>query len=274
MQSSLVSVVCLCHNQAEYVEEAIQSVTKQTHPNIQLIVVDDGSEDASKTVISALSKQHDFTFISLEQALGNCRAFNQALKKCQGAYVIDLAADDLLLPNRIEEGLKTFDQKEIGVEFCNVENVDPKGNTISIHFKPDQPVFEKDIYEKLITTYFISPPGMMMKKEVLDELDGYDESLSYEDFDFWIRSSRDHHYGYTPQILVKKRDVPGSLSKKQFAFQSSHQRSTLAVCKKIKQLNRLPSEQLALKKRCMYEIKQCLKQGNFSLLPAFLKLYL
>jgi len=107
---------------------------------------------------------------------------------------------------------------------------------------------------------------------VLDELNGYDESLTYEDFDFWIRSSRKFQYGYTNKILVKKRDVPGSLSKKQFSLLNKHQKSTLKVCKKIKKLNRSKAENYALRKRCFYEIRNCVKQGNLTLIPSFLRL--
>ena len=272
INKSRASVICLCHNQADFVEEAIHSALNQTHENIELIVVDDGSTDGSKQVIRKAIQDLSVEFVDIERSVGNCKAFNQGLQYATGEYIIDLAADDKLLPNRVAEGIKTFSTKTISVEFCNVRHIDHSGNEKNEHFDPNQEIPEGDLYEKLITTYFISPPGMMMKKEVLDELGGYDESLTYEDFDFWIRSSRKFEYGYTDKVLVQKRDIPNSLSKKQFQFLSKHQRSTLKVCKKIKKLNRYRREDLALRKRCLYEIKNCLKQGNIGLIPSFLRL--
>lgn len=272
MDSAKVSVICLCHNHAEFVIEAIHSVLAQTYKNIELIVVDDGSTDNSKAIISKIAAEAKIQFIDIKEPLGNCKAFNIGLKHTTGEYIIDLAADDFLIENRIEEGIRTFSQKPIGVEFCNVLNIDKDGKEIGRHFPKSQAVPEGDLYEKLITTYIISPPGMMIKKSVLEDLNGYDERLSYEDFDFWIRSSRDYEYGYTDMILVKKRDVPYSLSKRQFRFLTKHQRSTLRVCKKIRKLNQYKREDLALRKRCLYEIKNCFLQGNIHLIPAFLKL--
>lgn len=270
----LVSVVCLCHNQGAYVEEAIASVTNQRYPSVELIVVDDGSADNSKTIITKLSAKYAFHFINIQKSIGNCAAFNQGFKKSKGDYIIDLAADDILMANRISKGMDSFKAGDYGVTFCNVLNIDKAGNELGLHFEANklQSVPQGDVYLNLIQKYFISPPSMMIKREVLEELNGYDETLSYEDFDFWIRSSRNWQYAYTDDVLVKKRKLPDSLSTRQFAFRSKHQLSTLRVCEKIKVLNRSRSEDVALRKRCFYEIRQCIRQANFQLIPAFLRL--
>ena len=269
--SPLVSVICLSHNHGAYVSASIQSVLDQTYKKVELIVVDDGSEDDSKKVIREKLRDTSIQFIDIPQSIGNCKAFNRGFFTSKGDYIIDLAADDLLNPKRIEMGLKTFAKHDIGVEFCNVLHIDPNGEEIGTHFTGSTPP-QGDIYGELIQRYFISPPGMMMGRKVLEELNGYDESLSYEDFDFWIRSSRNHHYAYTDEVLVKKTILNNSLSAKQFRFRSPHQKSTLRVCQKIKELNQTQEEEKALRKRCLYEIKQCLKQGNLGLIPSFLRL--
>lgn len=272
MKNPKVSVICLCHNQADFVQEAVESVLNQVYENTELIIVDDGSTDDSKKKIKKISTIHHLQFIDIPQPIGNCRAFNKGLKSAAGDFIIDLAADDILLPERIKKGLQTFQKKSIGVEFCNVMNIDQRGKTKDLHFQMGDLIPEGDVYLKLITQYFISPPGMMIKRAVLEELNGYDEELLYEDFDFWIRSSRIYLYGYTDEVLVKKRDVNTSLSKSQFRLFTKHQRSTLVVCKKIKLLNKSTEERKALRKRCFYEIKNCLRQGNISLIPSFIRL--
>lgn len=271
-ESPLVSVICLCHNQADYVAEAIDSVIKQTYPNVELIVVDDGSRDGSQNVIRQQLANTSIEFISIPKSIGNCKAFNSGFRKSKGQFVIDLAADDSLLPTRIEMGINTFKSKsDIGVEFCNVLNVEADGTEKSKHFQT-QDVPDGDLYELLIQKYYISPPGMMIKREVLDQLNGYNEELNYEDYDFWIRSSRNYRYGYTNDVLVKKRILSNSLSTEQFRFRNKYQRSTLQVCKMIKNLNASKNENLALRKRSLYEIKQCLINGNLELIPGFLRL--
>ncbi|MEQ9404273.1 MAG: glycosyltransferase [Cyclobacteriaceae bacterium] len=278
MNQPLVSIICLSYNHSEFVAEAISSVLGQNYPNIELIVVDDGSSDDSRQVIEEYIKGTDSKFIVLEKNVGNCKAFNKGFRKSKGDFIIDLAADDVLLPDRVMEGISSFNKNDIGVHFCNTVFIDINGNETGYHFEHNkdgklmQEVPQGDVYIDLIERYFISPPTMMIRREVLEELDGYDETLLYEDFDFWIRSSRNWKYGYTDKVLVKKRILDNSHSKSQFQFRSSHQKSTLAVCQKIKALNRTVDENQALRRRCWYEIKQCIRQGNFSLIPYFMRL--
>ncbi|MEO9483761.1 MAG: glycosyltransferase [Ekhidna sp.] len=277
-QLPLVSVVCLCHNHLSYLREAIRSVLTQSYPTVELIVVDDGSTDGSKEMIKAFIKNKNIQYIDIPSPIGNCAAFNLGFKKTKGDYIIDLAADDLLFPERILKGVNTFLNSNAGVTFCDVLNVDENGVELGTHFKRShagelqEAVPEGDVYIDLIKRYFISPPGMMMKREVLEKLNGYDESLSYEDFDFWIRSSREWTYAFTDEVLVQKKRVSGSLSQQQFRFKSRHQQTTLKVCQKIKELNESNEENSALRMRCLYEIKQCFKQGNWKLILGFFRL--
>ena len=109
MKGPKVSVICLCHNQANYVSAAMQSVLDQTYPNIELVVVDDGSDDRSKEIIQKFITNTSAQYIAIPDSIGNCKAFNRGLKIATGEYIIDLAADDVLLPTRVEKGINTFD---------------------------------------------------------------------------------------------------------------------------------------------------------------------
>jgi len=260
------------------VEESIQSVLDQEYENVELVVVDDGSTDGTKEKIEGLLQGTSIKYISIAENIGNCKAFNMGFSQSSGDYIIDMAADDILLPNRITDGLRSFDSAKIGVSFCDAYLIDPAGQILGTHFKRNEneilqeDVKDGDVYETLISKYFVSAPTMMIRRQVLEDMEGYDENLSYEDFDFWIRSSRNWHYRFNNQILIKKRLLKNSHGSKQFKFLSKHQESTLEVCRKIKQLNRSQQESRALKKRCRYEIRQCLRQGNWKLIPAFLSL--
>lgn len=268
----LVSVICLCHNHERFVGESIQSVLDQDYDNVELIVVNDGSADRSKHEIMKVIADKPIKYLDFEPSVGNCIAFNRGFRECTGQYIIDLAADDVLMSDRISAGLKTFNKQQIGVEYCNVLNINERGESIDVHFQRTDTKPQGDIYKDLVQRYFISPPSMMMERKVIEHLKGYDETLSYEDFDFWIRSSRHFHYGYTDNVLVKKRKVKNSLSAKQSHFRNKHQKSTLEVCKKIHQLNKTNQEKAAFRSRCFYEIIQCLKVGNFQLIPEYLRL--
>ncbi|MEQ8423656.1 MAG: glycosyltransferase, partial [Cyclobacteriaceae bacterium] len=206
MAQPLVSVICLCYNHAKYVEEAILSVLNQTYQPIELIVVDDASSDDSVAVIeSLLIKYSQASFIGLKENIGNCAAFNLGFAQSKGQFIIDFAADDVLMPDRIEKGVRALESagSDFGVQFSDALLIDRYGVTMGLQsdkFSHDS-IPQGDIYREIIDRYFISAPTMLIRREVLEKLQGYDESLAYEDFDFWVRSSRDFEYLYIPEEI-------------------------------------------------------------------------
>lgn len=277
MNQPLVTVICLCYNQQSFVEESIRSVLNQTYKNVQLIVVDDASTDDSARIIQSLVDQKPaIQFLSLPRNLGNCRAFNQGLVLAKGSFLIDLAADDVLMPNRIEVGVQTLLEKgeKFGVHFSDAELMDRGGNFLYRHSDrfPHQQVPQGDVYAEVIRRYFICSPTVMFTRRVADVLGGYDESLSYEDFDFWVRSSRTFYYAYTPQVLIRKRIFRNTMSSRQFSLFSPHSASTLRVCEKIFRLNHSREEQQALQMRLLYEIRLNLRLLNWITALKFLRL--
>ena len=115
---------------------------------------------------------------------------------------------------------------------------------------------------------------MMYTKKVLDTLGGYDDTLTYEDFDFWIRSSRNFKYCYTDEILVKKRTVSGSKSVNQSKFRSPDVKSTYMVMKKIKGLLRNKKERQAFRGRLLYEFKVAVEHMNIVTALKYLRMIL
>lgn len=266
MDTPLVSVICLCHNHAQYVEAAILSVVHQTYPRTELIVVDDCSTDGSGRIIKKLSKIHGFKAIFNEERLGNCKAFNRGFASSEGKYVIDLAADDYLMDERIAVGADVLEYlgDEYAVHFCDVALLLPDGTRKGTHYQRDasgkliQEVPSGDIYLDLVARYTISAPAMLIRAAVLQELGGYDESLSYEDFDFWVRSARKYKYAFSDEILVAKRLLPGSLSSGQHRRKNPHAMSTARVCEKVYAMNQTAADHAALLTRIRYELRQAL----------------
>jgi glycosyltransferase involved in cell wall biosynthesis len=276
MEKPLVSVICICYNQARFVSEAIDSVINQTYQRLELIIIDDASNDDSQTIISEKIKTLSIpiTTIFNTQNIGNCRSFNRGFKVSRGQYIIDLAADDVLNCERIEIGIDAFlaASEDHGVHYGAYETIDHNGQFRQIKKTTLPKSYEGDVYQSLINHYWINPASMMIKRVVLETLNGYDETLTYEDFDFWIRSSRQFLYLYTPQKLVKKREVKGSLGSKQNKFLNKHEYSTYKVCRKIKSLNQNHAEDLQLHKRIKYEIRRNVMRGHILLALRYLGL--
>ncbi len=263
MSKPLVSVICLCYNHRSFVRAAIQSALDQTYDHLEIIVVDDGSTDGSKTIISEiLAEKPEVKFINLQHNIGNCRAFNMGFRQSKGSYIIDLATDDIMHPTRIAKQVALFEMRDrhYGVVYTDALFIDDMGKFLGQQSTKYRPV-EGDVYQDIIQRYFVSPPTMMIRREVLEDLGGYDESLAYEDFDFWVRSSRKFHYGYLNEPLTTVRRVPKSKSGDFFSNPAKMAQSTLLVCRKIKELNKDQEETTKFQDRLQYELRQLAMLG-------------
>lgn len=279
MHTPLVSVICLCYNHSKYVVESIESVLSQSYANIELIIIDDASTDNSQSVIhNFIDSYPEVKFIPLSRNIGNCRAFNIGWQASSGDYVIDLAADDLLLPERISVGVDCFLKvgSEYGVHFGDARIIDKNGDLLGEHltssyFQHDVP--EGILFSTLLSKYFINPATMMYSKPLLDYLGGYDESLAYEDFDLWVRSSKEFKYCYTSSLLVAKRNLIGAHSSRQYKPGSKIVKSTLQVCEKAFALCENNQDWQALLIRIKYEMKMAFFSLNWSVAWGFHKLH-
>nr|WKN38252.1 glycosyltransferase [Tunicatimonas sp. TK19036] len=266
MSNPLVSIIALSYNHSNFIEEALDSVCRQTYLNLELIIVDDASTDDSAALIEAYLQKQAVSFpvktILLKENLGNCAAFNRGLALAQGKYVIDFATDDLLLPQRIAQQVACFEDLSLdyGVVFTEAEYIDETGKHLWFHYqerlKQLRPIPTGEIYAQVVARYFISSPTMMIRRKVLDEMGGYDERLAYEDFDFWVRSARKWKYAYLDICTTKVRKHWRSMSTQQYQKGDSQLYSTYLVCEKVQAINRTTEENQALIARVKYEIRQ------------------
>lgn len=277
----LVTVICLCYNHENFVLESLHSVLNQDYPHIELIVVDDCSTDNSKKTIEKwLLDYPNIQFIFNHINLGNTKSFNKALKSATGNYIIDLAADDVLVPDCISQQIKTFREssfKNLGVVYGNTELIKENGEFSSYFFPVDDNLktIEKrqtgNIYLSVISGgNSICSVSSMAKKSVYDSLNGYDEILAYEDLDFWIRSSRLYEFEYIDKILVKKRISNNSLTDNFYNNSKARFKkinlSTYLILKKAIKLNQTKKEDFGIQKRVHHEIVHTFKIKAYGLL--------
>jgi glycosyltransferase involved in cell wall biosynthesis len=277
---SLVTIICLCFNQEAYVIESLQSVINQDYKLIELIIVDDCSSDKSKSIIEKWLLDHpEIHFIANKTNLGSTKSFNKALKVAQGAYIIDLAADDVLLNNTVTLQCDAFANspfKNLGIVYGNAALINEKGNFESYYFAVNA---EKRIIKKRIGDIYLSvllggdsicSVSAMIKKTVFDELNGYDENLAYEDLDFWIRASRVYDFDFIDEVLIQKRTVANSLGTLFFKRNNKINNSTFIILNKAIRLNRTNEENKAILKRIHFEMLLALRTSSFALVLKYI----
>ena len=277
----LVTVICTAYNHEAFVQEALRSVVEQTFHNVELIVIDNASTDGTEQKIREFRWHNpNIRFIVNSWNKGLCTAFNQGLRYASGKYVIDLSADDVLLSDRIARQVAFFEglPEDYGVIFSNAQYLDAQSSPLHLHYPTDEgrkaleDIPSGDVYRDVLEKYFICTPTMMMRRSLLHHLGGYDESLAYEDFDFWVRSAVVCKYGYQDEVLTQKRILPRSLSVRSYEPGSGMLASTLAVCHKAYDLNRNPAEFDALARRIRTYIRKCFYAQEFDLAVRFRQL--
>jgi glycosyltransferase involved in cell wall biosynthesis len=263
------------------------SALNQDYSFVELIIVDDFSTDNSREIIKKwITNYPQIQFIENEVNLGSTKSFNKALKLAKGEYIIDLACDDILLPNCVSLQINKFQEspfKNLGVVYGNAELISENGQFDSYFFPVNagKKAIEKrktgDIYLTVISGgNSICSVSSMVKKSVFDKLNDYDENLAYEDLDLWIRASRQFEFDFIDDILIQKRISASSLGTHFFLKNDSRSKkinhSTYLIIKKAIQLNKTKEEHKAILKRMHFEMILAYKTSDFKLLLKYILL--
>lgn len=212
-----VSVLMPVYNGAQYLQESIDSILRQTFTDFEFIIVDDGSTDDSAAII-AKNAQKDCRIISLcnEKNSGICVTLNRGLDIAKGEYIARLDSDDMALPNRLEMQVAYMEQHpQVGALGSDVIFF---GEDIKTH------CFESlhsdaECKAGLLFSSCFAHPSVMLRKDILDKYElRYDDGFrGLEDFELWYRMSEYTEFANLPQALTKyrihKRQVTQNVSK-------------------------------------------------------------
>lgn len=260
MTQPLVSIICLCYNQKKFIEQAIDSVAQQTYSSIECILVDDCSTDGSRIRIQEIAARYPWIrIIQNDKNLGMCMSFNKAFALSKGEYIIDLAADDVMHRERVAAQVECFQKhpEQYGVVFTDAWLMNEKGLAGRKYYDPAKNIPAGDVFVSVVKSYFICSPTIMVKRAVFEELGGYNPELVYEDYDFFIRSSRNWLYAFLDKPLVFRRIVQGSDSSRWYKpFRNPHLSSTLTVCKATVSILKNEKEKEALAHSVAYHWRQ------------------
>ncbi|HIP12698.1 MAG TPA: glycosyltransferase [Arcobacter sp.] len=211
----LVSVIIPSYNHEQYIEKAVLSVVYQTYKHIELIVIDDGSQDASHDILSNLSQQHNFQYIH-RQNRGLLKTLNEALSLTSGQYFTMLGSDDYFYEDKIEKQISFFKSNPAyALCYGNVTFIDYHNNILK---NGKTKYFQSGyIFNKLLHRNFIPLPTVMLKTEIIKKVNGFDERFFLEDYPLWLKISKKYQIGYIKDCLTYYRlhdsNVSGNIIK-------------------------------------------------------------
>lgn len=207
----LVSVVIATYNMGQYLPEAVESVLNQNWENLEVIVIDDGSEDNTIERISRFSDDPRLRYVKTDNQ-GQPKAKNRGIAESKGEFIGFCDADDLWHRDKLKLQMPLFRNSSIGVVYSEVSYIDEFGEKVQ-KLKPYSRHSGK-VTNQLAIKNFIPFGTALVRRTCVDQEGVFDESLPMGiDWDLWLRYSLNWEFQYIPNKTYIYRLWPGQMSK-------------------------------------------------------------
>ena len=213
-----VSVLMPCYNVENTIAETLQSLCGQTHPNFEIVAVDDGSDDNTPAILQSHAQKDARIRVLALPHQGIIPAMNAGLQTCRGEYIARMDADDIALSERLSKQAAYLDQhKDTALISCQVRGFPAdslqKGFKIYIDWLNSLKT-DEDIRREIFIESPLSHPSVMYRKDYVMDLGGYQEKGWAEDYDLWLRMYlAGARFARLPEVLLEWREHPQRLTR-------------------------------------------------------------
>lgn len=220
MTLPLVSVAIPAYNHAAYIEACLASVVAQTYPELELVLIDDGSTDGTLEVARCFLEAHKDRFrrivLERQENQGVSATSNACIEACRGEWVHLLGSDDVLYPQkvaRIQQAIEEWQCPDLALVHADVDFINQYG---SPHVRQPRwarpsPGPDREAYQWLFSgKYVIFNPSIALRRDAVLAVGGFDRKLPQEDLDCWLRLSVHYAVARVPEVLASYRKHPGN----------------------------------------------------------------
>ena len=203
-----VSVIIPAYNAEPFVAMTVKSALQQTYPDLEVIVVDDGSTDRT---VACLEEFGDRIRVHRQANAGVAEARNAGVRISSGSWIAFLDADDLWLPNKLEQQLASTAAPLL---YTNRFNIGARGE-LPVVQSDVTPMYEGDVFLPLLLEgNFITNSSVVIRRDVFAAAGGFAQGVSpAEDWDLWLRVAERHPVAFCPEPLVRYRFHPDGASR-------------------------------------------------------------
>jgi glycosyltransferase involved in cell wall biosynthesis len=206
MDQPLVTIIITTYNYAHTVGTAIESALNQDHPNLEVLVVDNASTDATPALAARFAGDARFRYLRNAENIGMVPNHNKGLREARGSYVLFLSADDFLMPHHISRSLSALrDHPEIDVLYTATYFVDEQERFIGLRQMTGQPLAPyfggRNEFAGLFTEgCYMCFPTMLMRRDLYDRFGELDETIKAADYEIVVRwAANGVRFGYVPE---------------------------------------------------------------------------
>lgn len=206
----LISVIVPAWNAEATIRDTIASVLRQTMPDFELLVIDDGSTDGTLAVVDGISDRrlHRMSFANA----GLAAARNRGIEHSQGEFLSFLDADDLWTPEKLEAQLAALLRRpEAGLAYSWTAFIDDEGRYL---FAKEPQHFEGDVYADLLRDCFIaSGSNVLLRRRCVESVGSFDAKFpAVEDWDYWLRVAARWPFAVVRRYQILYRVSTASMS--------------------------------------------------------------
>jgi glycosyltransferase involved in cell wall biosynthesis len=218
--SPLVSIIVPLYNHAQYIATSLESFANEGYPNLEVIVIDDGSKDDSFAVAQTWLAQHPNAFANVvlerQENMGITKTLNRLVARSKGEFITMVASDDLLLPGGIQARLEALERRPDWLAvFADATVIDAQGvqtATGALHKigKTNLKALEDDGLrsQELILRWGVPGPVLLSRRDAFDPVRGvgpHDETSFIEDRDLYIRLLAHKALGFVNRTVAAYR---------------------------------------------------------------------
>lgn len=197
----MISVVLPTFNREVYLSRAIESVLTQTYRDFELIIIDDGSTDKTRSLVESYQDERMSYLYQENQGISLAR--NLGIEKAKGEWVAFLDSDDEWLPKKLEKQ-NYFSQNHSHIQIIHGDEIWIR-NGVRVNPMKKHQKSGGWIFEKCLKLCLISPSAVMIKKELFSKVGVFDPEMTVcEDYDLWLRITSKFEVGYIDDLLLKK----------------------------------------------------------------------
>lgn len=206
-----VSVVMSVFNGQSFLSEAVESVLGQTFPDFEFVIIDDGSTDRTAKILSDYAKRDSRVRIFPQQNKGRAESLNRGIELASGHYVARMDADDVAMPNRLQDQVNFLEQhSDVGLLGGAYEVITSSGQVLGTFRCPLE---DAAIRSNMRLWNAMLHSAVVMRKEIALASGGYRKALlDAEDYDLWLRMAERSQLANLPQTLVRYRVHPAQVS--------------------------------------------------------------
>lgn len=265
-----VSIIIPTYNRLKFLQEAIDSVLAQHYQGYELIVVDDGSTDNTRQIAQKYSGKISYIY---QENRGVSAARNRGIDKSTGEYLCFLDSDDLWKPDKLSTQVSFMDNN-LDYPVCYTDEIWIR-NGVRVNQREKHRKYGGLIFPYCLPLCIISPSSVMIRRELLDRVGGFDESLpACEDYDLWLRIAKDYPIYFIEQpLIIKRGGHEDQLSRKYYGmdrYRIIALEKLLAGDNLSAEYEKLVRQQLAIK--CRIYAEGCYKRGKQAEAEAYFRM--